>query len=152
MFFSHYKIYARVFDLLVRKCNEATEPEDSESKEYGNISLLDIFGFESFKVNKFEQLCINYANERLQQKYVVDNFQAIKHEYEGEGINVFDFSLVDNTEVMELLEGKLGLITQLNEECVKKGAGGDENFVYKVRFQFFLLYRYLIADVLNTSM
>ena len=88
-------------------------------------------------MNKFEQLCINYANERLQQKYVVDNFQAIKHEYEGEGINVFDFSLVDNTEVMELLEGKLGLITQLNEECVKKGAGGDENFVYKVSFNSF---------------
>lgn len=80
----------------------------------------------------FEQLCINYANERLQQKYVVDNFQAIQHEYGAEGVNVFDFSLVDNTDVMELLEGKLGLITQLNEECMKKGVGGDENFVYKV--------------------
>jgi len=117
---------------LVRKCNIATAASE-ETNDYGTISLLDIFGFESFKVNRFEQLCINYANERLQQKYVVDNFQAIKHEYEGEGINVFDFSLVDNTEVMELLEGKLGLITQLNEECVKKGAGGDENFVYKFK-------------------
>ena len=116
--------------MLVRKCNDATEPRGSET--YTSISLLDIFGFESFKINRFEQLMINYANERLQQKYVVDNFQAIKHEYEGEGINVFDFSLVDNTDVMELLEGKLGLITQLNEECVKKGVGGDENFVYKV--------------------
>ena len=81
-------------------------------------------------MNRFEQLCINYANERLQQKYVGDNFQAIKSEYEGEGINVFDFSLIDNSHVMELLEGKLGLITQLNEECVKK-KGEDENFVYK---------------------
>ncbi len=63
---------------------------------------------------------------------MLDNFHAIKYEYEEEGVNVFDFSLVDNTDVMELLEGKLGLITQLNEECVKKGAGGDENFVYKV--------------------
>jgi myosin heavy subunit len=92
--------------------------------------LLDIFGFESFDVNRFEQLCINYANERLQQKYVGDNFQAIKTEYEAEGINVFDFSLIDNSQVMELLEGKLGLITQLNEECVKKN-GEDDNFVYK---------------------
>ena len=100
--------------------------------EYGTISLLDIFGFESFKVNKFEQLCINYANERLQQKYVVDNFQAIKLEYEEEGVNVFDFSLVDNTEVMQLLEGKLGLITQLNEECVRKNGKG-EDFVYKFK-------------------
>eukprot|EP00578_Thalassiosira_sp_NH16_P027413 CAMPEP_0181092850 /NCGR_PEP_ID=MMETSP1071-20121207/9132_1 /TAXON_ID=35127 /ORGANISM="Thalassiosira sp., Strain NH16" /LENGTH=1679 /DNA_ID=CAMNT_0023175045 /DNA_START=150 /DNA_END=5185 /DNA_ORIENTATION=+ len=129
------EMYARVFDTLVTKCNESTEPKGSpsNSNEFGTISLLDIFGFESFKVNRFEQLCINYANERLQQKYVVDNFQAIQHEYEAEGVNVFDFSLVDNTDVMELLEGKLGLITQLNEECVKKGVGGGENFVYKFK-------------------
>jgi len=63
---------------------------------------------------------------------VQDNFQAIKSEYEEEGVNVFDFSLVDNTEVMQLLEGKLGLITQLNEECVRKN-GSDENFVYKFK-------------------
>ena len=56
---------------------------------------------------------------RLQQKFVIDNFHAIKHEYEAEGIDIFDLSLVDNTEVMDLLEGKLGLITQLNEESVK---------------------------------
>eukprot|EP00986_Skeletonema_menzelii_P005796 scaffold2145_cov136-Skeletonema_menzelii.AAC.1 len=126
------EIYARVFDLLVAKINDRTEPTGSPTHgtDYGTISLLDIFGFESFTVNRFEQLCINYANERLQQKYVGDNFQAIKSEYEGEGINVFDFSLIDNSHVMELLEGKLGLITQLNEECVKKN-GEDENFVYK---------------------
>ena len=52
-------------------------------------------------------------------------------------MNIFDFSLVDNTDVMELLEGKLGLITQLNEECMKKGVGGDENFVYKVSIRSF---------------
>lgn len=63
---------------------------------------------------------------------MTDNFQAIKQEYEEEGVNVFDFSLVDNTEVTELLEGKLGLITQLNEECVKK-IGGHEQFVYKLK-------------------
>eukprot|EP00581_Thalassiosira_minuscula_P009908 CAMPEP_0183708778 /NCGR_PEP_ID=MMETSP0737-20130205/4981_1 /TAXON_ID=385413 /ORGANISM="Thalassiosira miniscula, Strain CCMP1093" /LENGTH=1321 /DNA_ID=CAMNT_0025936715 /DNA_START=22 /DNA_END=3987 /DNA_ORIENTATION=- len=126
------EIYARVFDLLVTKCNEATEPQGLPSDDLRTISLLDIFGFESFKVNKFEQLCINYANERLQQKYVIDNFQAIKLEYEEEGVNVFDFSLIDNSEVMHLLEGKLGLITQLNEECIKK-VGGDENFVYKFK-------------------
>ena len=48
------KIYARVFDLLVRKCNIATAALE-ETNEYGTISLLDIFGFESFKVNRFEQ-------------------------------------------------------------------------------------------------
>ena len=121
--------------------------------------MLDIFGFESFAVNRFEQvgiqcrriistvakvimshsvfhclsqLCINYANERLQQKYVKDNFQSVKSEYEGEGINVFDFGLIDNSTVIDLLEGKLGLLNQLNEECVRPN-GGDESFVYKVK-------------------
>lgn len=48
------------------------------------------------------------------------------------GINIFDFSLIDNSEVIELLEGRLGLINQLNEECVRPN-GGDESFVYKLK-------------------
>ncbi|KAL7470374.1 hypothetical protein ACHAXS_010605 [Conticribra weissflogii] len=101
------EIYARVFDYLVRKINECTEPKGSADGVYGTISLLDIFGFESFQVNRFEQ-------------------------YEEEGINVFDFSLIDNSDVMELLEGKMGLMVQLNEECVRPN-GGDESFVYKLK-------------------
>jgi myosin-5 len=92
------EIYARVFDLLVTKCNKATEPpaaggsgksRPTDSEEYGTISLLDIFGFECFTVNCFKQLCIIYANECLQKKYVVDTFQSIQHEYEAKGVNVF---------------------------------------------------------------
>ena len=68
---------------------------------------------------------------------------------------MFDFSLVDNTEVMELLEGKLGLITQLNEECVKKGVGTDENFVYKVRLHSSNLaatiYAYNLQIIINVD-
>ena len=126
------EIYARIFEFLVRNINACTESEGAAKAGYGTISLLDIFGFESFQVNRFEQLCINYANERLQQKYVIDNFRAIKVEYEDEGVNVFDFSLIDNSDVMELLEGKLGLMVQLNEECVRPN-GGDEPFVYKLK-------------------
>ena len=49
-------------------------------------------------------------------------------------MNVFDFSQVDNTDVVELLKGKLGLIIQLTEECmIRGGMGGDENFVYKFK-------------------
>jgi myosin-5 len=110
-FFNHIFPWHKVFDYLVKKINVYTEPPDTHT-EYGTISLLDIFGFESFAVNRFEQvrksswnfyltpqqdglfspqlcsllqLCINYANERLQQKYVIDNFQSVKKEYEGEG-------------------------------------------------------------------
>eukprot|EP00978_Attheya_sp_CCMP212_P014677 scaffold37517_cov46-Attheya_sp.AAC.1 len=143
------EIYARVFDVLVKKINEYTRaenhyeektdmlsetalPESGGTKTFGLISLLDIFGFECFGVNRFEQMCINYANERLQQKYVLDNFKAVQQEYEAEGIEIFDFNVVDNSDVLTLLEGKIGLIVSLNEECIRPN-GSDETFVYKAK-------------------
>jgi myosin V len=65
------EIYAQAFHWLVRKINIAT----SACSSNGNIGLLDIFGFESFETNRFEQLCINYANEKLQQKFTHDIFR-----------------------------------------------------------------------------
>ena len=66
-------IYSLIFDRLVRAINESTSAEMNYGEaddvdEFGVIGLLDIFGFESFDVNRYEQLCINYANEKLQQK------------------------------------------------------------------------------------
>ena len=126
------EIYSKLFDLLVRKINHYTRAEVHEKHEYGLISLLDIFGFERFKVNRFEQLCINYANEQLQHKYVLDNFREVQQEYEAEGIDIFDFKVVDNSDVLNLLEGRLGLIISLNEECVRP-KGSDESYVYKIK-------------------
>ena len=54
----------------------------SGSGELVNIALLDIFGFESFDVNRFEQLCINFANEKLQQKFTMDVFKIVQQEYQ----------------------------------------------------------------------
>jgi myosin heavy subunit len=130
------EIYARVFDYLVRKVNAYTRAEahfdPKHSDTFGMISLLDIFGFERFKVNRFEQLCINYCNEALQHKYVLDNFRKVQEEYEAEGIEIFDFSVVDNSPVLNLLQGRLGLIMSLNEECVRPN-GNDESYVYKIK-------------------
>lgn len=70
------EIYSRIFDLIVHRMNEFTmfaEPDDQRLSNLGHISLLDIFGFERFDVNRFEQLCINYTNEKLQQQFVVSN-------------------------------------------------------------------------------
>ena len=114
------EIYQQVFDWLVTQINEATCAEKNyadadQVSSYGIVGLLDIFGFESFKVNRFEQLCINYTNEKLQQKYTVDVFQAVQEEYEFEGIELPDLTYEDNSDVVGLIEGRMGLIAVLNE-------------------------------------
>jgi len=130
------EIYSKTFDWLVRTINDATCAErnyDRPLKEgdCSLIGLLDIFGFESFKINRFEQLCINYANEKLQQKFTLDIFRSVQEEYEYEGIEVGEIEYPDNTAVLELIEGRMGLIAVLNEECVRP-KGSDTAFVNKV--------------------
>ncbi|KAG5178428.1 P-loop containing nucleoside triphosphate hydrolase protein [Tribonema minus] len=70
----------------------------------GSIALLDIFGFESFKVNRFEQLCINYANEKLQQKFTQDIFKTVQAEYEDEGIPWSHVDFADNADLRSIHE------------------------------------------------
>eukprot|EP00934_Nitzschia_sp_Nitz4_P009036 Nitzschia sp. Nitz4//scaffold12_size214221//160354//165484//NITZ4_001523-RA/size214221-snap-gene-0.95-mRNA-1//1//CDS//3329535089//9026//frame0 len=131
------EIYARLFDLLVRKVNNYTAYPSThlgKGMQCGHISLLDIFGFERFTANRFEQLCINYANERLHQKYVLDNFNDVKEEYEAEGVDLYDFRLVDNSDVIRLFEGNSGILGALNEECLRP-RGNAEAFVYKTKLR-----------------
>jgi len=128
------EIYAKIFLWLVRAINDATCAENNypggASINYGIVGLLDIFGFESFPLNGFEQLCINYCNEKLQQKFTKDIFAAVQEEYKREGLNLADIKYDDNSDVLGLIEGKLGLIKQLNEECVRP-KGNDGAFVSK---------------------
>jgi len=131
------EIYQQIFDWLVKKINQATCAElnydegNNDPDSFGTIGLLDIFGFESFKVNRFEQLCINYANEKLQAKYTVDIFKSVQEEYEFEGLDMCAIEFADNTSVLRLIEGRMGLISVLNEECVRP-KGNDSAFVSKV--------------------
>lgn len=128
------EIYSKVFLWLVREINDATCAEknyDGERKtDFGTIGLLDIFGFESFPVNGFEQLCINYANEKLQQKFTKDIFQSVQEEYKFEGIALDDIRYDDNSDVLALIESRSGIMSMLNEECVRP-KGSDKEFVYK---------------------
>ena len=138
------EIYAKAFLWLVRTINDATSSEknyrrvDSQNKiasskiEFGVIGLLDIFGFETFEVNRFEQLCINYCNEKLQQKFTQDIFRSVQVEYENEGIQLEEITYDDNTDVLDLVEGRMGLLAFLNEECVRP-KGSDKTFVYKAQ-------------------
>eukprot|EP00592_Proboscia_alata_P008371 CAMPEP_0194358204 /NCGR_PEP_ID=MMETSP0174-20130528/5497_1 /TAXON_ID=216777 /ORGANISM="Proboscia alata, Strain PI-D3" /LENGTH=1339 /DNA_ID=CAMNT_0039128457 /DNA_START=62 /DNA_END=4081 /DNA_ORIENTATION=+ len=131
------EIYQQIFDWLVKVINEATCAESNyedikDVEEFGIIGLLDIFGFESFKVNRFEQLTINYANEKLQQKYTLDIFRSVQDEYEMEGIELGDVTFSDNAHVLSLVEGRMGIISVLNEECVRP-KGNDVSFVSKIK-------------------
>mmetsp|Transcript_11240 Transcript_11240/g.27030 ORF Transcript_11240/g.27030 Transcript_11240/m.27030 type:complete len:881 (-) Transcript_11240:226-2868(-) len=130
------EIYAKTFLWLVRSINDATCAEKNykhnKGGDFGIIGLLDIFGFESFEVNRFEQLCINYANEKLQQKFTQDIFSSVQEEYEAEGIELEEITYDDNTDVLDLVEGKMGLLAFLNEECMRP-KGSDKAFVFKAQ-------------------
>lgn len=121
------QIYDRVFLWLVRVINQATTAGD---QEFGIIGLLDIFGFESFPVNSFEQLCINYANEELQAKFTKDVFVSVYAEYKDEGISLDEIKYDDNTHVLDLIQNRTGLLAMLNEECIRPN-GSDYGFVNK---------------------
>jgi myosin-5 len=126
--------YQKIFLWLVNSINEATSANVRDAKQYGTIGLLDIFGFEAFKVNRFEQLCINYANEKLQQKFTEDISKNVQAEYKSEGIDLADIWYDDNTDVLDLIEGSTGLLNMLNEECVRP-KGCDQDFVQKTIIQ-----------------
>ncbi|CAM9355182.1 unnamed protein product, partial [Phaeothamnion confervicola] len=126
------EIYFRLFDWLVTCINASTALAGGK-RPAGTISLLDIFGFESFVHNSFEQFCINYANEKLQQKFTLDTFKTV--EYQEEGIPWSHIAFKDNAHVLALIEGKTtGLLSLLDEECrVTKGT--DEAFTSKAAKQ-----------------
>ncbi|KAH7404329.1 hypothetical protein KP509_15G021000 [Ceratopteris richardii] len=108
-------IYAGLFDWLVDCINKSLEVGKRHSGR--SISILDIYGFESFVKNSFEQLCINYANERLQQYFNQHLFKLEQEEYISEGIDWTEVEFIDNQECLELIEKRpLGLISLLDEE------------------------------------
>ncbi|KAH9618563.1 hypothetical protein KSS87_006331 [Heliosperma pusillum] len=108
-------IYARLFDWLVEKINVSLEV--GKSRTGRSISILDIYGFESFQKNSFEQFCINYANERLQQHFNRHLFKLEQEDYEADGIDWTKVEFKDNQECLNLFEKKpLGLLSLLDEE------------------------------------
>ncbi|XP_057766552.1 myosin-2-like [Salvia miltiorrhiza] len=108
-------IHASLFDWLVQKINISLARGKQHSGR--SIRILDIYGFESFKKNSFEQFCINYANERLQQHFNRHLFKLEQEEYELDGIDWAKVNFVDNQECLNLFEKKpLGLVSLLDEE------------------------------------
>ncbi|KAJ8528761.1 hypothetical protein ON010_g14568 [Phytophthora cinnamomi] len=134
-------LYAFLFQFLVSKVNSAS-PQVQQSTNSTNkavnkgavpcISVLDIFGFEEFEVNQFEQFCINYANEKLQYQFIQDILLTEQQAHIEEGIkwNAVDYE--DNAMCLEMVEQRpTGIFSLLDEECVVP-KGSDVGFARKL--------------------
>ena len=102
------------------------------------IGVLDIFGFESFETNSFEQLCINFCNEKLQFHFNDFIFSLEQEQYRAEGINVDNITFEDNQPTLDLIEKKkdpAGIIPRIDEE-IKTPRGTDLTFHSKLVKQF----------------
>ena len=110
-------IYTHLFDWVVGKVNANIGGEDV-AKTYPYVGLLDIFGFENFKFNSFEQLCINFANEKLQQFFLVCVFKTEEELHVKEGVPWHDIEFQDNQPCIELMEKPPnGILRLLDSQC-----------------------------------
>eukprot|EP00002_Diphylleia_rotans_P027698 TRINITY_DN555_c0_g1_i1.p1 TRINITY_DN555_c0_g1~~TRINITY_DN555_c0_g1_i1.p1 ORF type:complete len:1667 (+),score=409.67 TRINITY_DN555_c0_g1_i1:54-5054(+) len=122
-------IYARIFDWILKRINESLEPSKKARRATEFIGLLDISGFESFKVNSLEQLCINYSNERLQQIFNSHVFKLEQEEYENEKIEWEKVAFTDNNDVLDLIEKKPGGIIAFLDDTCRNASGTDDSFM-----------------------
>ncbi|KAM4545775.1 unconventional myosin-XIX [Odontesthes bonariensis] len=108
-------IYAQLFEWLVTFINNSIRADKSTWCNF--IGVLDVYGFECFNINNLEQLCINYANEKLQQHFVAHYLRAQQEEYVSEGLKWSFVKYQDNQSCLDLIEGTpISVFSLLNEE------------------------------------
>ncbi|XP_053228571.1 unconventional myosin-If [Podarcis raffonei] len=128
-------LYSRVFDFLVESINRAIQ---KPHEEY-SVGVLDIYGFEIFQRNGFEQFCINFVNEKLQQIFIELTLKAEQEEYVQEGIKWTPIEYFNNKVVCDLIENKLnppGIMSVLDDVCATvyaKGDGADQTLLQKLQ-------------------
>ncbi|XP_034435632.1 unconventional myosin-Va isoform X7 [Hippoglossus hippoglossus] len=121
-------IYAKLFNWIVGHVNKALI---TNIKQHSFIGVLDIYGFETFEINSFEQFCINYANEKLQQQFNMHVFKLEQEEYMREQIPWTLIDFYDNQPCINLIEAKMGILDLLDEEC-KMPRGSDDTWAQKL--------------------
>jgi myosin-1 len=127
-------IYFNMFDWIVGRVNQSLKARGSMAY---SIGILDIYGFEIFEKNSFEQLCINYVNEKLQQIFIQLTLKAEQEEYAREQIQWTPIKYFDNKVVCELIEERrpAGVFAVLNDACATAHAdpaAADQTFVQRL--------------------
>eukprot|EP00516_Mucochytrium_quahogii_P009298 CAMPEP_0203781598 /NCGR_PEP_ID=MMETSP0099_2-20121227/10374_1 /ASSEMBLY_ACC=CAM_ASM_000209 /TAXON_ID=96639 /ORGANISM=" , Strain NY0313808BC1" /LENGTH=1398 /DNA_ID=CAMNT_0050682701 /DNA_START=78 /DNA_END=4274 /DNA_ORIENTATION=+ len=144
-------LYSRLFDLLVSRVNDALQKSGSRSRTSQrrlqvsgsedpadglSIGVLDIYGFEIFDQNKFEQFCINFVNEKLQNLFIELTIKSEQEDYASEGIQWVPIPFFDNKIVCELIEAKKppGVFSILDDTCKTAHSLGnaDDKFLEKL--------------------
>ena len=127
-------IYTNLFDWIVQRINQSLQ---ARSQMAQSIGILDIYGFEIFDRNSWEQLCINYVNEKLQQIFIQLTLKTEQEEYEREQIQWTPIKYFDNKVVCDLIEEKRppGIFAALNDACATAHAdpsAADSSFAQKL--------------------
>lgn len=122
-------VYAKLFQWITSVINRSLASGRKSTASF--IGVLDIYGFETFQVNSFEQFCINYANEKLQLQFNQHVFKLEQEEYLREGIVWTMIDFYDNQPCIDMIEDKLGILALLDEEC-RMPRGSDKSWVDKI--------------------
>lgn len=126
-------LYGTAFLKIVKRTNESIGYREDVKLFCG---VLDIFGFECFQFNSFEQLCINFTNERLQQFFNNFIFKCEEELYGREGIPWSSLDFPDNSDCVDLIDRKsTGVFAMLDEECIVP-RGSDRGFCNKMKEKY----------------
>ncbi|XP_034658441.1 unconventional myosin IC isoform X1 [Drosophila subobscura] len=126
-------VYDRLFSWLVQRLNISLQAKETRGARNNVMGILDIYGFEIFNKNNFEQFCINFCNEKLQQLFIELTLKSEQDEYRREGIEWIPVEYFDNKVICNLIEEKhKGIISILDEECLRPGEPTDITFLQKL--------------------
>ncbi|XP_047226129.1 unconventional myosin-Ib isoform X2 [Girardinichthys multiradiatus] len=124
-------LYSRLFSWLVTRINESIKAQAKTRHKV--MGVLDIYGFEIFEENSFEQFIINYCNEKLQQIFIELTLREEQEEYVREGIEWTNIEYFNNAVICDLIENNQnGILAMLDEECLRPGTVTDETFLDKL--------------------
>ncbi|XP_039883714.1 unconventional myosin-Ib isoform X5 [Simochromis diagramma] len=124
-------LYSRLFSWLVTRINESIQAQTKARHKV--MGVLDIYGFEIFEDNSFEQFIINYCNEKLQQIFIELTLREEQEEYIREGIEWTNIEYFNNAIICDLIENNQnGILAMLDEECLRPGTVTDETFLDKL--------------------